>query len=108
MQISASEQVSSWLCALPPGSKHRVRMALRMLARGHGDIKPLQGPLEGFNRLRIGGRRIIYRQTAANRILLEYANTRDVIYELFEQLLAGRKGASGSSSAARARRHHPE
>jgi len=30
-------------------------------------------------------------QVAPDRILLEYANTRDVIYELFEQLLAERK-----------------
>lgn len=91
MKLSASEQVAAWLCALPPESKHRVRIALRMLAQGQGDIKPLQGPLEGFNRLRIGGRRIIYRQVSPDSILLEYANTRDVIYELFEQLLAERK-----------------
>ena len=90
MQISASDQVAAWLCALPPEGKHRVRMALRALAKGQGEIKPLQGPLEGFNRLRIGGRRIIYCQVASDRILLEYANTRDVIYELFERILAGR------------------
>ena len=90
MQISASDQGAAWLCALPPEGKHRVRMSLRALAKGHGDIKALQGPLEGFNRLRIGGRRIIYRQVASDRILLEYANTRDVIYELFERILAQR------------------
>ena len=90
MQISASDQVAAWLCALPPEGKHRVRMSLRALAKGQGDIKALQGPLEGFNRLRIGGRRIIYRQVASDRILLEYANTRDVIYELFERILAQR------------------
>lgn len=65
-------------------------MPLRALAKGRGDIKALQGPLEGFNGLRIGGRRIIYRQVASDRILLEYANTRDVIYELFERILAQR------------------
>lgn len=90
MQISASDQIAAWLCALPPEGKHRVRMSLRALAKGHGDIKALQGPLEGFNQLRIGGRRIIYRQVASDRILLEYANTRDVIYELFERILAQR------------------
>lgn len=90
MQISASDQVAAWLCSLPPEGKHRVRMPLRALAKGRGDIKALQGPLEGFNGLRIGGRRIIYRQVASDRILLEYANTRDVIYELFERILAQR------------------
>lgn len=89
MKISASEQVQTWLTALPPQRKRRVRLALRGLAKGHGDIRPLSGKLEGYNRLRIGGMRILYRQTAPKEILLEYANTRDVVYELFEQLLHG-------------------
>ncbi|MEO8616136.1 MAG: type II toxin-antitoxin system RelE/ParE family toxin [Luteolibacter sp.] len=91
MKISASEQVSAWLCGLPPQTKQRVRLALRGLVKGEGDIKGLQGPLEGFNRLRIGGQRIIYRQVSGQEIRLEYANTRDVIYELYEHILENRK-----------------
>ena len=91
MTISASEQVAAWLIALPLKTKHRVRLALRGLARGRGDIKALQGPLEGFNRLRIGGLRIIYRQISGREILLEYANTRDAVYELYEQILESKK-----------------
>jgi len=91
MRISASEQVASWLCGLPPQNKRRVRLALRGLAKGRGDVKGLQGPLEGFNRLRVGGLRIIYRQTSGKEILLEYANTRDAVYELYEQILENRK-----------------
>ncbi|MEI6071877.1 MAG: hypothetical protein WCS31_08790 [Verrucomicrobiae bacterium] len=90
MKISASEQVQSWLSALPPETKHRVRLALRGLARGRGDIKGLLGPLTGFNRLRVGGLRIIYRQTRAREILLEYANNRDVIYELYREILSSK------------------
>lgn len=90
MKISASEQVAAWLCGLPPQSKRRVRLALRGLAKGRGDIKGLQGPLEGFNRLRIGGLRIIHRQISGNEIRLEYANTRDAVYELYEQILENR------------------
>jgi mRNA-degrading endonuclease RelE of RelBE toxin-antitoxin system len=92
MKISASEQVAGWLCGLPPEARRRIRMALRHLPGGRADIKALQGPLEGFCRLRVGGRRIIYRQISAKQILLEYANTRDVIYELFEQILRERHG----------------
>jgi len=91
MKISASEQVAAWLVALPPQTKHRVRLALRGLVTGKGDIKGLQGPLEGFNRLRIGGLRVIYRQISGKEILLEYANTRDAVYELYEQILENRK-----------------
>ena len=66
-------------------------MALRGLAKGRGDIKGLQGPLEGFNRLRVGGLRIIDRQISGRKILLEYANTQDAVYELYEQILENRK-----------------
>ncbi|MEX1048663.1 MAG: hypothetical protein WED15_03980 [Akkermansiaceae bacterium] len=90
MQISAFDQVAAWLCGLPPQTKHRVRLALLGLTKGRGDIKGLQGPLEGFNRLRIGGLRIIYRQISGNEIRLEYANTRDAVYELYEQILENR------------------
>jgi len=65
--------------------------SLRGLTAGQGDIKGLQGPLEGFNRLRVGGQRIIYRQISGQEILLEYANTRDLIYELYERILENRK-----------------
>jgi mRNA-degrading endonuclease RelE of RelBE toxin-antitoxin system len=88
MKISASDQVATWLTALPPQTKKRVRTALRSLARGRGDIKGLQGDLEGFSRLRIGGIRILFRQTSAREFRLEYANTRDVVYEMFRQFLA--------------------
>ena len=91
MKISASDQVAAWLTALPPQTKKRVRAALRSLAAGKGDINGLQGDLEGFSRLRIGGIRILHRQVSAREIKLEYANTRDVVYEMFRQLLAGDK-----------------
>ncbi|MFM8808217.1 MAG: type II toxin-antitoxin system RelE family toxin [Chthoniobacterales bacterium] len=91
MKISASDQVAAWLTALPPQTKKRVRAALRLLATGKGDIKGLQGDLEGFSRLRIGGIRILHRQISAREIKLEYANTRDVVYEMFRQLLAEEK-----------------
>ena len=34
---------------------------------------------------------MIYRQISGREILLEYANTRDAVYELFEQILTNRK-----------------
>lgn len=91
IRISASEQVAAWLTALPPQTKRRVRLALRGLTEGKGDIKGLQGPLEGFNRLRVGGIRIIYRQISVRDIRLDHAQTRDVVYELFERILENQK-----------------
>jgi mRNA-degrading endonuclease RelE of RelBE toxin-antitoxin system len=91
MRISASEQVQRWLVALPPDTKKRVRRALRGLQNGEGDIKALRGELEGFCRLRIEGLRVVYSQHRANSIRLEYADSRDVVYETFLRVLQERK-----------------
>jgi mRNA-degrading endonuclease RelE of RelBE toxin-antitoxin system len=86
MKISASEQVADWLRYLAPEPKRRVCAALRSLEHWRGDIGPLHGELEGFYRLRIGGYRIVFRVTSRQAIRLEYADTRDVVYEVFRQL----------------------
>jgi mRNA-degrading endonuclease RelE of RelBE toxin-antitoxin system len=91
MKISASEQVQRWLIALPPDTKKRVRRALRGLQNGHGDIKALRGELEGFCRLRIEGLRIVYSQHRGNIIRLEYADSRDIVYETFLKVLHDRE-----------------
>ena len=86
MKISASDQVAGWLSGLPPEPKRRVRAALRDLGNWRGDIKALRSELEGFYRLRVGGYRIVYRMTRGEVIRLDYADTRDVVYETFRQL----------------------
>ena len=85
MRISASDQVAGWLRNLPPESKRRVRVALRGLERWQGDIKPLRG-VGRFYRLRVGGYRIVCRTITKSLVKLEYADTRDVVYEAFRQL----------------------
>jgi len=91
MKILASEQVRRWLTSLPPDTKKRVRTALRRLQQGRGDIKALRAELEGFCRLRIDGLRIVYSQHPGQIIRLEYADSRDVIYETFLRILSERK-----------------
>ena len=86
MKISASDQVADWLSGLPPEPKRRVRADLRGLEDWQGDIKALRGELEGFYRLRVGGYRIVYRVMRGEVIRLDYADTRDVVYETFRQL----------------------
>ena len=86
MKISASDQVAGWLRSLPPEPKRRVRAALEGLEDWQGDVKALRGELEGFYRLRVGGYRIVYRVTEGEVIRLDYADTRDAVYEAFRQL----------------------
>ncbi|HZL12993.1 MAG TPA: hypothetical protein VFC85_02515 [Verrucomicrobiae bacterium] len=80
-----------WLIALPPETKKRVRAARRGLQNGRGDIKALSSELEGFCRLRIDGLRIVYSQHRGQIIRLEYADSRNVVYETFLKILHERK-----------------
>ncbi len=91
MKILASDLVQRWLIALPPETKKRVRAAVRGLEKGRGDIKALRGELDGFCRLRIEGLRIVYSQHRGQIIRLEYADSRDVVYETFLKVLHERK-----------------
>ena len=91
MKTSASEQVQEWLTALTPEMKRRVRDALRRLENGKGDIKPLHGELAGFSRLRVGGLRIVFSRLKGQIIRLEFADTRDVVYENFLRIVESRE-----------------
>ena len=78
-----------WLRSLPPESKRRVRAELRQLAAGRAsDVKALRGEFEGFLRLRVGDYRIVYHHEAGAVIKLDYADTRDRVYDVFRHLRA--------------------
>ena len=94
MRISASEPVQLWWQGLPPTTKQRVRRELKALAGGRAgrlDLKPLRRELEGFYRLRIGDYRIVYHLEPGPMVRLDYADLRDVVYDLFRQLRALRE-----------------
>jgi mRNA interferase RelE/StbE len=90
MKILASSQVQQWVRLLPPDVKRRVRLALRGLEKRQGDIKALEGELEGFYRLRVGGHRIVFSEHANQTLRLDYADLRDSVYEQFVRLLKDR------------------
>jgi len=55
------------------------------------DIKPLRRELEGFYRLRVGDFRIVYHLEAGDRLRLDYADIREVVYDVFRTLRALRE-----------------
>jgi mRNA-degrading endonuclease RelE of RelBE toxin-antitoxin system len=94
MRISASEPVQLWLQGLPPGTRQRVRRELKALSLGRAerlDLKALRGELEGFYRLRIGDYRLVYHLEPGPMVRLDYADVRDVVYDVFRQLRALRE-----------------
>ena len=65
-----------------------MRAALRDLAREHGDIKHLEGPLQDYFRLRIRDYRIIFQYAREGKtIQCLFAERRSLIYEIFERTI---------------------
>ncbi|MEO8604215.1 MAG: hypothetical protein ABI629_16690 [bacterium] len=66
-----------------------LRQALRDLERGRGDIKPLDGPLQDYSRLRVGAYRVIlsYRPRTVDCV---FAERRSIVYEIFADAMVDR------------------
>jgi mRNA interferase RelE/StbE len=95
MKIELSEQVVDFVRRLAPEPRRVLRQALKELAKDKGDIKPLEGPLDGYCRLRVHGYRIIFSYSGRRSIQCIFAERRSIVYEVFSQMvsdkLAGRQ-----------------
>ena len=83
MKVEVSTQVADFVRRLPPEPRRLLRRALRDLERERGDIKPLEGSLDGYCRLRAGGYRIILSYTGTGRVQCVVAERRSSVYEVF-------------------------
>lgn len=89
--VLLADQVVAFVRALAPEPRRRLRLALRDLARDAGDILSLEGALSGYERLRVGPFRVVFRRAAAARgrprIHCVFAERRSLVYVLLEDLL---------------------
>ena len=92
MRIRLSEQVANFLRGLAPEPRRKMRLALKALAKGRGDIKALEGALRHYSRLRVASYRVILFYRNANNIECVFAERRSIIYEIFEEALRERLG----------------
>ena len=90
MKVELSEQVVDFVRRLPPDPRRRLRRALRDLAHERGDIKPLEGPLEGYCRLRVGAYRVVLSYARRATLQCVFAERRSIIYELLVEFLESR------------------
>lgn len=90
MRVELAQQVVDFVRRLPPEPKRRLRLALRDLARGRGDIKRLEGPLDGYCRLRIGGYRVVFAYGPRDTVQCVFAEQRSIVYELLVEALRRR------------------
>jgi mRNA-degrading endonuclease RelE of RelBE toxin-antitoxin system len=90
MRVRLSEQVVGFVRRLPPEPKRRLRRALRDLASGRGDLKRLEGPLDGYCRLRVGGYRIVFAYAEDGSMECVFAEQRSLVYEVMLEVLRDR------------------
>jgi len=90
MKVELSDQVVDFVRRLPPDPRRRLRRALRDLAHERGDLKPLEGPLEDYCRLRVGAYRVVISYSRRRRIQCIFAERRNIVYELLVELLESR------------------
>lgn len=90
MKVELSEQVVDFVRRLPPEPRRRLRRALRDLARERGDLKALEGPLDGYSRLRVGAYRVIVSYAKRRTVQCVFAERRSIVYELLVELLESR------------------
>lgn len=90
-KVKVEAQVENFVKSLSPEPRRRLTQAIKALAKDQGDIKRLEGKLQGNSRLRVAGHRIIFaeRSEHAERIIdCILAEKRALIYDLFIRLLS--------------------
>lgn len=89
--VEISDQVAAFVRTQAPVPRQALRAALRALAQEQGDIKPLEGPLLNYWRLRVRGYRIIFAYGSDGRsIRCIFAERRSVVYDVMEELVRAR------------------
>jgi mRNA-degrading endonuclease RelE of RelBE toxin-antitoxin system len=91
IKIRVESQVEAFVKSLAPIPRRRLRLAVRGLATGRGDIKSLEGTLAGYSRLSVTGYRVIFKERAERGIRIidcVFAERRALVYEIFVHLLA--------------------
>ncbi len=73
-----------------PEPRRLLRNALRELASEKGDLRPLEGPLQDYCRLRVGAYRVILRYATPKTIACVFAERRSIAYETFAESMADR------------------
>ena len=86
--VELEQQVVDFVRSLPPQPRQALRRTLKNLQLEHGDIRALEGELEGFYRLRVQRYRLIFHydlQRDRRIIRCVYAATRSIVYEVFAE-----------------------
>ena len=82
--------MESFVKSLAPEPRRTLVRAIKELSEERGELKQLEGELDGYTRLRVAGHRVIFkiRAEAGERVIdCLFAERRAVVYQLFENEL---------------------
>ena len=91
-RVELDPQVADFVRSLAPEPRQQLRTALRALEKDQGDLRPLEGELTGYWRLRVGSYRVVIRfHTGRDQRIARcvFAERRSIVYELFAELITG-------------------
>lgn len=86
-KLKISDQVIAFVRKQAPERRKALRDGLDALARGKGDILPLEENLAGFWRLRIGRFRVVFDYENSTTIRCIFVEERRLVYEVFAAML---------------------
>ena len=84
-RIQLRAQVKDFMDRLAPEPRRRLKLALRSLESDRGDRTTLREGLAGYQRLRVGGYRVIFRYLPGGVTECVFAERRSLVYQLFER-----------------------
>ncbi len=92
MRLESEQQVLNFVSSLAPDQRRALRLGLRALAAGRGDVKALKEEAAEYFRLRVKEYRIIFRYASrpgsGERWLhCVFAERRSVVYNAFAESL---------------------
>lgn len=90
-KIRVSTQVEEFVKSLAPNPRRRLRLAMKGLEDGKGDVKYLEGKLIGYGRLSVANYRLIFKESTvggARQIDGIFLERRGLVYEVFTRLLS--------------------
>jgi mRNA-degrading endonuclease RelE of RelBE toxin-antitoxin system len=90
MRVRVAAQVADLVRRMAPEPRRRLRRALRDLEKGKGDIRPLEGPLQEYFRLRAGPYRVILSYGPSQTVDCIFAERRGIVYEIFADAMVER------------------
>jgi len=91
MKVEISDQVEAYIRGLPPEPRHPLRIAVRKLENLTGDVRPLEGALQKYQRLRVGAHRVVFSVQPGDKgpvVQCLFAQHRSIVYTVLERMFS--------------------